>query len=220
MGILRENRRISVRWTHTKWVLWKVLLLQICTPLIGTLLCFDWQKSLVRESQSELFFFFFFFFFFSLLLFKKSKIFQNVKIGRWSVTFFILISGVFVLYFVIYQLGCGGWTSLSVLLVFVTCFWPRLIVAVGIVVQVHFVHGFNGLRQIVLQRREGRAHGRSPESVRNKTEVGQTALNSGLENGLRTWIPQGRAVLWEQVRELFADLSRRRHNVGCVSGWS
>lgn len=51
------------------------------------------------------------------------------------------------------------------LLVFVTRFRPRLIVAVGIVVQVHFVHGFNGLRQIVLQRREGRAHGGSPESV-------------------------------------------------------
>lgn len=62
------------------------------------------------------------FFFFSLLLFKKSKIFQNVKIGRWCVQCFILITSVFVMYFVMYQLGCGGWTSLSVLLVFVTRF--------------------------------------------------------------------------------------------------
>ncbi len=90
------------------------------------------------------------------------------------------------MYFVIHQLGCVGWTSLSVLLVFVTCLRPRVIVAIRIVVQIHFVHGFNGLRQIVLQRRECRAHGRSPESMRNKTEVGQTALNPGLKNWLWT----------------------------------
>lgn len=71
------------------------------------------------------------------------------------------------------------------LLVFVSTFSARVGVAVGIVIEVHFIHRFNGLGQIVLKRGDGRAHGRRPEPVRNKTEVSQTALNARLEYGLR-----------------------------------
>jgi len=56
-GDTEGKRWISVRWTHTKWVLLKVLLLQICIPLVDTLLYFDWEKGIVRESQGELLFF-------------------------------------------------------------------------------------------------------------------------------------------------------------------
>lgn len=56
---------------------------------------------------------------------------------------------------------------------------------VGVVVEVHFVHGFDSLGQIVLQGRDGRAQRRGPETVRDETEVGQTALDSRLQNGLR-----------------------------------
>lgn len=77
---------------------------------------------------------------------------------------------------------------------------------VGVVVEVHFVHGFNGLGQIVLEGRDSRAQRRGPETVRNETKVGQTALDSRFEDGLRPGVPQGRAVLGQQVCELFANL--------------
>lgn len=55
--------------------------------------------------------------------------------------------------------------SLSVLLVFVSAFRAVVRVTVGVVVEVHFVHGLDGLGQIVLQGRDGRAQRRSAEAV-------------------------------------------------------
>lgn len=133
----------------------------------------------------------------------------------------LVTSGVFFIFFCKNNGGPGrpGWGSLSVLFVFVASFSARLGVAVGVVVEVHFVHGFDGLGQIVLQRRQGRAHGRRAEPVRDETEVGQAALNTGLQDGLRARVPQGRAVLGEQVGEFFADLSGRRHNAAACEDW-
>lgn len=85
-----------------------------------------------------------------------------------------------------------------------------------VVVQVHFVHGFNRLGQIVLESGEGRAHGRGPESVRNETEMGQATLNPWLKNRLWSRIPQGSTVLGKQVCELFAYLPKRGDNI-CVN---
>lgn len=59
----------------------------------------------------------------------------------------------------------GRAASLSVLLVFVSAFRAVVRVTVGVVVEVHFVHGLDGLGQIVLQGRDGRAQRRSAEAV-------------------------------------------------------
>lgn len=111
-------------------------------------------------------------------------------------------------------LGDGGVeTSLSVLLVFVS-FSAVIWVTVGVVVEVHFVHGFDSLGQIVLKGCDGRAQCWGPETVRDEAEMGQTALDSRFENRLRPWVPQWRAILGQQVCELFADLpiTERRAN--------
>lgn len=55
--------------------------------------------------------------------------------------------------------------SLSVLLVFVSALRAVVRVTVGVVVEVHFVHGLDGLGQIVLQGRDGRAQRRGAEAV-------------------------------------------------------
>lgn len=96
--------------------------------------------------------------------------------------------------------------SLPVLLVLVPALRAAVRVTVGVVVEVHFVHGLDGLGQIVLQGRDGRAQRRGAEAVRDEAEVGQTALDARLEDGLRPRVPQWRAVLGQQVCELFADL--------------
>lgn len=97
-------------------------------------------------------------------------------------------------------------TSLSVLLIFVPAFSAVIWVTVGVVVEVHFVHGFNSLGQIVLEGRDSRAQRWGPETVWDETEVGQTALNSWFKDGLRPGVSKRRAVLGQQVCELFADL--------------
>lgn len=86
-------------------------------------------------------------------------------------------------------------TSLSVLLVFVPAFTAAVWVTVGVVVEVHFVHGLDRLGQIVLEGRDGRAQRRGPEAVRDEAEVGQTALDARFQDGLRPRVPQRRAVL-------------------------
>lgn len=58
-----------------------------------------------------------------------------------------------------------GGSSLSVLLLFVAAFGAVVCVAVGIVAEVHFVHGLECLGEIVLQGGDGRAHRRAPEAV-------------------------------------------------------
>lgn len=56
-------------------------------------------------------------------------------------------------------------TSLSVFFVFVSAFSAVIWVTVWVVVEVHFVHGFDSLGQIVLQGRNSRAQGRGPKTV-------------------------------------------------------
>lgn len=73
--------------------------------------------------------------------------------------------------------------------------------------QVHFVHLFERLVQIVLQRGHGGADGRGTEAVGDEAEVGQAALDAWLQDGRRPGVPQRGAVLTQQVSELLADLS-------------
>jgi len=82
----------------------------------------------------------------------------------------------------------------------------RAAVRVAAAAEVHFVHGLHGLAQVVLEGRERRAHGGRAEAVGDEAEVGQAALDAGLQDGLRPGVAQRRAVLGQQVRELFANL--------------
>lgn len=101
----------------------------------------------------------------------------------------------------------GGRSSFSVLLLFVAAFAAVVIVAVGVVAEVHFVHGLECLGEIVLQGGDCGAHSRAAEAVRDEVEVGQAALDARLQNGGGPRVPQGRSVLSQQVGELLADLS-------------
>lgn len=100
-----------------------------------------------------------------------------------------------------------GGSSLSVLLLFVAAFGAVVCVAVGVVAEVHFVHGLERLGEIVLQGGDGSTHRRAPKAVRDEVEVGQAALDARLQNGVGPRVPQGRSVLSQQVGELFTDLS-------------
>lgn len=97
--------------------------------------------------------------------------------------------------------------SLSVFLLFVTAFGAVVRVAVGVVAEVHFVHGLEGLSEIVLQGRDRCAHSWAAEAVGDEVEVGQAALDARLQDGIGPGVPQGRSVLSQQVGELFAYLS-------------
>lgn len=76
--------------------------------------------------------------------------------------------------------------------------------------QVHFVHLFERLVQIVLQRGHGGTDGWGAEAVGDEAEVGQTALDARLQDGRGTGVPQRGAVLTQQVSELLNDLSEWR----------
>lgn len=73
--------------------------------------------------------------------------------------------------------------------------------------QVHFVHLFERLVQIVLQRGHGSADGRGAEAVGDEAEVGQATLDARLQDGRGAGVPQRGAVLTQQVSELLTDLS-------------
>lgn len=93
------------------------------------------------------------------------------------------------------------------LLLFVAAFGAVVCVAVGVVAEVHFVHGLERLGEIVLQGGDGSTNRRAPKAVRDEVEVGQAALDARLQNGVGPRVPQGRSVLSQQVGELFTDLS-------------
>lgn len=101
----------------------------------------------------------------------------------------------------------GGPPSFPVLLLFVSAFAAVVCVAVGVVAEVHFVHGLERLGEIVLQGGDGGADRRAAEAVRDEVEVGQAALDAGLQDGGGPGVAQRGAVLSQQVGELLADLS-------------
>ena len=91
-------------------------------------------------------------------------------------------------------------------LFFVTAFGAVVRVAVGVVAEVHFVHGLEGLGEIVLQGRNRCTHRRAAEAMGDEVEVGQATLDARLQDRIGPRVPQGRSVLSQQVSELFADL--------------
>lgn len=91
-------------------------------------------------------------------------------------------------------------------LFFVTAFGAVVRVAVGVVAEVHFVHGLEGLGEIVLQGGDRGTHRRAAEAMGDEVEVGQATLDARLQDRVGPRVPQGRSVLSQQVSELFADL--------------
>lgn len=105
------------------------------------------------------------------------------------------------------------------LLLFVAAFSAVVCVAVGIVAEVHFVHSLERLGEIVLQGSDCGAHGRTAKAMRDEVEVGQAALDAGLQNGGGSRVSQRRSVLSQQVGELLADLSAAQMEQGKGEGW-
>lgn len=68
------------------------------------------------------------------------------------------------------------------------------------------VQQFDGLQQVALEGGEGGADGRGAETVSEQAEVGQAALNAGLQAGGGPSCTQRRPVLGHQVNKLLADL--------------
>lgn len=91
---------------------------------------------------------------------------------------------------------------------FASAFWGSLSVAGR--AQIHLVHLFERLVQVVLKWGHGGADGRRAEAVGDEAEVGQAALDSRFHNGGRSWVSKRRAVLCQQVCELLADLPEGR----------
>lgn len=91
---------------------------------------------------------------------------------------------------------------------FASAFWGSLSVAAR--AQIHLVHLFERLVQVVLKWGHGGADGRRAEAVGDEAEVGQAALDSRLHNGGRSWVSERRTILCQQVCELLADLPEGR----------
>lgn len=94
---------------------------------------------------------------------------------------------------------------------FASAFWGSLSVAGR--AQIHLVHLFERLVQVVLKWGHGGADGRRAEAVGDEAEVGQAALDARFHNGGRSWVSKRRAVLCQQVCELLADLPEGREKL-------
>lgn len=69
-----------------------------------------------------------------------------------------------------------------------------------------FVQQFEGLQQIALEGTEGGADGRRAKAMGEQAEVGQAALNPGLQAWRWPTRTQRGPVLGHEVNKLFADL--------------
>lgn len=84
---------------------------------------------------------------------------------------------------------------------------------VGGVVEEHLVKSFEGLCEVVLEGGERGADGGRTEAVCDEGEMGEAALNAGLQDGGRPRVTEGSPVLGQQVCELLTELSAgERHS--------
>lgn len=98
--------------------------------------------------------------------------------------------------------------SFPLLLVFVGLVAAAVPVpVVGRVVEKHLVESFESLGEVVLEGGECGADGGRAEAVRDEGEVGQAALDAGLQDGAGPGVAQGSPVLGQQVCELLTQLS-------------
>lgn len=102
----------------------------------------------------------------------------------------------------------SGLASFPLLVLFVAGLAARIAVpVVGRVVEEHLVEPFEGLGEVVLQGGEGGADGGRAEAVRDEGEVGEAALDAGLQDGAGPGVAQRSPVLGQQVCELLTQLS-------------
>lgn len=98
--------------------------------------------------------------------------------------------------------------SFPLLLIFVASLVAVVAVpVVGRVVEKHLVESFESLGEVVLEGGERGADGRRAEAVCDEGEVGQAALDAGLQDGAGPGVAQGSPVLGQQVCELLTQLS-------------
>lgn len=76
-----------------------------------------------------------------------------------------------------------------------------------------FVQQFQGLQQVALEGAEGGANGRCAKAMGEQAEVGQAALNPGLQARCGPTRTQRRPVLGHEVNKLFADLPEDKEKV-------
>lgn len=86
----------------------------------------------------------------------------------------------------------------------------HLLVVVALPSTLSFVQHFDRLYQVALEGGERGADGGSAEAVGEQTEVGEAALDAGLQAGGGPTAAQWRAVLGHEVHELLTDLPERR----------
>lgn len=70
-----------------------------------------------------------------------------------------------------------------------------VVAIVGRVVEEHLVESFERLGEVVLQGGQGGTDGGGAEAVRDEGEVGQAALDAGLQDGGGPRVAQGSPVL-------------------------
>ena len=98
--------------------------------------------------------------------------------------------------------------SFPLLLLFVSALVAGVPVpVVGRVVEKHLVESFESLVEVVLEGGERGAQGGRAEAVRDEGEVGEAALDAGLQDGRGPGVAQGSPVLGQQVCELLTQLS-------------
>lgn len=76
-----------------------------------------------------------------------------------------------------------------------------------------FVQEFEGLQQVALEGAEGGADGWGAKAMSEQAEVGQAALNPGLQTWCGPTRTQRRPVLGHEVNKLFADLPEGKEKV-------
>lgn len=77
---------------------------------------------------------------------------------------------------------------------------------VALAASLGFVQQFEGLQQIALEGAEGGTDGWCAKAMGEKAEVGQAALNPGLQTRCGPTCTQWRPILGHEVNKLFADL--------------
>lgn len=88
--------------------------------------------------------------------------------------------------------------------------FPVLHLLVMVALPSFLVQQLDGLHQVALEGRQRRADGRRAEAVRQQAEVGEAALDAGLQAGRGPAAAQRGAVLGHQVHKLLTDLPAER----------
>lgn len=88
----------------------------------------------------------------------------------------------------------------------------HLLVVVALPSTLSFVQHFDRLHQVALEGGECGANGRSAKAVGEEAEVGEAALDAGLQAGGGSTAAQWRTVLGHQVHKFLTDLPEAKRD--------